>query len=192
MRQILSPRYPNTVWAIFWVSATSCREIRHFLLDQWGIKASAVVRGLHLTAYHARCKLHGVSNTRERVDIQIDTAETRFMVMTPGGESPRDDVHPNDRKCGIRLKPQNSAMSAILAVREQFYGLETEEVVGERRRSSPRRNAFGAHAFQPHITLVLPGSGVARDLKPLGAAFRQAIPHIHLDSLTIEHRSTSS
>jgi hypothetical protein len=45
--------------------------------------------------YYARRSLLGLSDHEEQIDIKINPANLRFMVMTPGGENPRPDVDPS-------------------------------------------------------------------------------------------------
>lgn len=60
------------------------------------------------------------------------------------------------------------------------------EVLGSRRPSTHKANAFGARHFQPHVALLRPGSGIDRDLTKLGTVFRQKMQSLTFDRFCIE------
>lgn len=181
----------HEVYAFLEVSKDCQEHITHILNSECGIPPGAVVRNMHLTVYHARRHLPGLAQCRREVNIEADVAETRFMVMAPGGENPSTDLEPARRSIGIRLTRRNQALSEILAIRAYFYSFETDRVLGKRKPSNAKRNAFGARHYQPHIKLLEPGSQVERDLTVLGAVFRSACVRIEFDQFLVRIRHSS-
>jgi hypothetical protein len=111
------------------------------------------------------------------------------MVLAPGGENPRPELNPARRSVGIRLTKRNSAIAQIQEMRRSIYELETPRVVGTRKRTTAWTNCFGARHYQPHITLLRPGSEIERDLRPLGESFRSAFNEISFGKYEIKVRS---
>ena len=128
----------------------------------------------------------GLQPTVESVRIVVPASETRFMVMAPGGENPRPNLIPAQRKVGIRLQRRSIAMPLILGLRERLLKYETPEVLGSRRASTHRTNAFGARSFQPHMTVLRAGSGVDHDLTALGNPFREHVGDLTFDRFEID------
>lgn len=116
----------------------------------------------------------------------LAASETRFMVMAPGGENPRPELDPGKSKVGIRIHRQSSALPSILGYRDRLLSHETERVLGRRSPSTHRTNAFGARHFQPHMAILRAGSGVDRDLKVIGAPFREALNNLTFDRFAVE------
>ena len=154
-----------------------------------GLHKGIMKSGLHITIYHARRFLSGLSDYEEDVHIEIDPMHLRFMVMAPGGENPRPDVDPSSSAIGVRLKRKTPEMLQIRMLRSRFYQYETPDILGARRPSNHARSAFGARHFQPHITLMKNGAGIDRDLTKLGEAFRTSISPIRLNRLVVRCRS---
>ena len=174
------------VWAQLSLCKSDVERIRQFLVRHVGVREQRVVRNMHITVYYARRPMPGVVAQNETASLTIPTADTRFMVMAPGGENPRHELRPSERKVGIRIRRVSSAMSAILTYRHRLLAHETREVRGARRPSDHRRNAFGARHFQAHMSVLRPGSGIAHDLKPLGEAFRAQIQELHFDRFLVD------
>ena len=174
------------VYAMLWVSPRSVAQIAEFLVSN-GIPEAAIDRRMHLTVYFASRLLPGLSRDKQTrpVQIEADSMETRFMPLVPGGESPRPDIDPASKSVGIRLTRRNQAIDEIQALRREMCELETPEVVGERQRSTARRSCFGAKKYQPHILFLRRGSGIDRDLQPLGAAFRSQIQKIEFNKYEV-------
>jgi hypothetical protein len=116
----------------------------------------------------------------------IDTLETRFMVLAPGGENPRPDLIPGKLKVGIRVKNGSTLRKKIIELRDSLIAHETEYVLGNRKPSTKSRNAFGARNFQPHIALLNAGSGIQTNLTEVGNNFRDSIPEIYFDKFIIQ------
>lgn len=91
------------VYALLWLTKRSEAHVTDFLQGN-GIRPAAVQRGMHLTVYCARRALPGLRLGRRSVSILADVAETRFMVMAPGGENRRDDLDPRRQSVCIRRK----------------------------------------------------------------------------------------
>lgn len=168
--------------------APSSEDNVRSVLISLGIKPKLVRTQMHLSVYHARRRLVGLSSYEEAANVEADPLDWRLMAMTPGGENPRSDVDPALVALGIRLKRSSSATPAVRLLRSRFYELETTEVLGIRTPSNHSRSAFGSHHFQPHVTLVRPGNGVERDLSKLGDAFRAAISPIRFDRFVVSCR----
>ena len=186
--QEMAQIHDDEVYALLWVTRACEREITDFLIDECGFAPFSVQKGLHLTVYYARRRLDDLVPYSQSAGILSDTAETRFMVLAPGGENPRQNLEPSRRSVGIRLTRRNSAMPGILCLREEMYSFETRQVLGSRAPSSGKRNAFGARHFQPHIKLLRPGSGVDRDLTELGERFRTSLDRIEFDKFEVRSR----
>lgn len=182
----MKSRLRTDVWAQVELAQHDCEAIHEFFVRTIGIKARKVISNLHLTVYHARRDMPGVVSLSEPIHLIIPTRETRFMVMAPGGENPRPDLHPGRRKVGIRFQRRNAAMPQIRALRERLLQFEAKEVLGSRRPSTHTRNAFGARHFQAHVALLRAGSGIDRDLTRVGGLFRLAIPSLKFDRFEIE------
>ena len=175
------PKHP-TVYAMLWVSRRSVAQITEFFVSE-GIPEPSIEPRMHLTVYHARCLLPGlpVGKQTRRAEIEADVEETRFMVFAPGGVVPQPNIDPAQKSVGIRLRKPNQAIDAIQALRRQMCQLETPEVIGNRQRSTSSKSCFGAKEYKPHVLFLRPGSGVDRDLTPLGTSFRAQIQTIGFD-----------
>jgi hypothetical protein len=114
------------------------------------------------------------------------------MVLAPGGENPRPELDPGYLKVGIRIHRSSIARGAILEFRRRLLRYETQRVLGNREPSCDRTSAFGARSFQPHMALLHAGSGIDRDLAPLGASFRCALGHLTFDRFIVEIVSKDS
>ncbi len=182
------PKHP-TVYAMLWVSRRSVAQIAEFFVSE-GIPEGSIEPRMHLTVYHARRLLPGlpVGKQTRRVQIETDVEETRFMVFAPGGIVPQPHIDPAKKSVGIRLRKQNQAIDAIQALRSQMCQLETPEVIGDRQPSTAWRSCFGPREYRPHILFLRPGSGVDRDLTPLGSSFRSQIRTIEFDRYEVRTR----
>jgi hypothetical protein len=174
------------VWAQLVLSAKDSHRIREFLMRQCGIKSHRIVESMHLTVYYARRPMPGVISIAEPAHVVVSASDTRFMVMAPGGENPRPALEPAKRKVGLRVQRQSSAMPEIMAYRQRLFSHESIAVLGRRRPSNHRRNAFGARHFQAHVSLLKPGSGIDRDLTKLGSPFRDYIGDLVFDKLIVD------
>ena len=85
----MAKNYDYEVYALLWVSSESTKIIRELLSHKCKIPVKAIERKLHLTVYHARRQLPGLTSYSRTVSIVADALETRFMVFAPGGENPR-------------------------------------------------------------------------------------------------------
>jgi hypothetical protein len=183
------PRHPNTVWAFLFVSQESEQAIQKFFVREVGIHPRFLKSQLHLSIYHARRFLSGLTEYEESIEIDISPADLRFMAMAPGGENPRPEIEPGRCPIGVRLKRGSAVTASVRSLRSRFYPLETGSVLGIRSPSSHSRSAFGARYFQPHITLIHAGSGINRDLTKIGNGFRLAMDKIRLDRFVVKCRS---
>jgi hypothetical protein len=176
----------HEVWAQFLLARSDQARIRAFFVDVCGVRPDRVVQNMHLTVYHARRPLPGIVRTTEPVTFVLPAEVTRFMVMAPGGENPRPNLEPAFRKVGIRIRRNTEAMATILAYRRRLLAAETAEVLGARRPSDHRRNAFGARHFQAHMTLLKAGSGIDRDLTKVGELFRSTFDLFKFDRFAVD------
>jgi hypothetical protein len=173
------------VWAQLRLSVDDELRICDFFTTEWGIKRRCVARHMHLTVYHCRRPMPGLQQVSEPAEVLLPVPQTRFMVLAPGGENPRPDLEPARRKVGIRLQKQNPAREQIMRYRERLLLYETAGVLGTRKPSTRTRSALGAREFQPHMTLLLPRSGIIRDLTSIGRAFRESIGQLLFDRFEI-------
>lgn len=174
---------------ILHVSEDCESRIKAWLLECVQVRLGRVKSNLHLTIYHGRRPLPGLIEHRSSVDIVAPTDETRFMVLAPGGEYPRDSIDPRQYSVGLRLTRRNAAVSEIQRIREQIYERETREIVGSRKPTTAWTNCFGARNYQPHIQLLKPWHKVEASLSEIGSSFRSAIHEISFDTLTIDSRN---
>ena len=176
------------VYATLWVTRTCEEQIARLLFNECGIRKGTIQRGLHLTVYYARRPLPGLIEESQLVHINADVDETRFMVLSPGGENPRPELEPHRRSVGIRLTRRNQAIAEIQQLRKSIYQLETDEVIGNRTATTASKSCFGARHYQPHIKLLRPGSGINRDLTEIGRIFRSEIERIEFDKFKIKFK----
>lgn len=173
------------IWAQLLLSRPDEHQIRQFLIA-FGVRKETIFSRMHVTIYHARVALEGINAGIEPADVIVSANETRFMVLIAGGESPRPGVLPGDHKVGIRLMRREPARSQILSLRERLVAFESPEALGNRRPSTRSRSAFGAGSFQPHMSLLHPGSSIDLDLTKLGAAFRAHFDSFRFDRFQID------
>ena len=185
----LGPQTHNyEVNAMLRVSKTSEEQIRTFFSETYGVRRNRLQTDLHLTVYHGRRQLPGLSEICRPVRVIVNTAETRFMVLAPGGENPRHNLAPSSHSVGIRITRRNPAVSEIQHLRESIYRLETKNVVGTRSRTTAWTSCFGSRHYQPHVQLLRPWNKLDVDLTEIGARFRSEIAHIKFDLFQIEVR----
>ena len=186
------PKHP-AVYAMLWVSRRSVAEITEFFVSK-GISEDSIESQMHLTVYRADCLLPdlpvGTETRRER--IEADVEETRFMVFAPGGIVAQPHIDRAKKSVGIRLKRRNQAIEAIQKLRGQMCDLETSEVIGDRQPSTAWKSCFGPRKYLPHVLLLRPGSGVDRDLTPLGTSFRAQIRTIEFGRYDVTTREPPS
>lgn len=179
-------RLRHEVWAQLFLCDADSERLRKFMMDRFGMRSRCIVGKMHITVYHARRLMNDLEPTVESVRIVLPASETRFMVMAPGGENPRPNLIPGQRKVGIRVQRRSVAMPLILGLRERLLKYETPDVLGSRRPSTHRTNAFGARSFQPHMTVLRAGSGVDHDLTTLGNPFREHVGDLTFDRFEID------
>jgi hypothetical protein len=85
-------------------------------------------------------------------------------------------------------------MPSTLKYSDQFIKHETRAVLGTGSKSTHRTSAFGARSSQPHMSILLAGSGIERDLVLVGAPFRERIGDLTFDKFAVEvvNRNTSA
>lgn len=171
---------------MLFLSKRDAHRIRRFFISEIGVKPRFVLRNLHITVYHAGRNMPGIKPVSEPAKVVLPALETRFMVMAPGGENPRPNLEPARRKVGIRVHRQSEAMEAILKFRQRLVEHESQSVLGNRKPSTSRKSAFGARRFQPHVTLLRPGSGIDRDLTKIGTRFREVFREFTFNRFAIE------
>lgn len=177
------------VWSQLRLAKRDADRVRAFLLNVVGVREEFVTRGLHITVYHARRNMPGLQSASEPAKVALYSDDTRFMVLAPGGENPRPDLDPARRKVGIRVKRASTTRAQIEMYRNRLLEFESREVLGIRKPSTSRRNAFGSRHFQPHMTLLQAGSGIDRDLTKIGEHFRRQFGCFQFDRFEIKIRS---
>ncbi len=160
---------------LLFLSSNSTEMIRNFLINQIKVKEESVQRNMHLTVYYGRRKLP-IEMGETYLSIKVDIAETRFMVLAPGGENPRPSLKPAKKSVGIRLTRRNLAIPDILKLRRKIYKHESNFL--KRSNTTDWINAFGAKTFQPHIKLLRTGSLIDTDLTVIGNEMRKNIKTI--------------
>ncbi|HWJ30295.1 MAG TPA: hypothetical protein VNS32_27415 [Flavisolibacter sp.] len=183
MKKVLSQ---FEVWAQLRVSKKSTQGIHDFFRSEYRIAPEFLIPNLHITVYHSRRPMFGLTETERACHLFVDTYDTRFMVLAPGGENPRPGLIPSKRKVGIRIKRDSPFRQKIYDYRNILLPYETSRVLGTRKPSSKSINAFGARNFQPHIALLKAGSGIPTILTEVGENFRETIPEIYFDKFIIE------
>ena len=164
------PSHP-VVFALLWLDSRSASSLRT-ALEEAGLDPQSLLSRFHLTVYHARRFVPGLRPVRRTVSIDCDLAETRTMVLVPGGENPRPGVDPSQHSLALRLTTRNLAVPEIQALRAELTEMETDDVLGTRARSSRRRNAFGARHYQPHLKICEPRNGAPKNLSVVGKCLR--------------------
>ena len=167
------------------LSAASESAVRDFFIHDCKIQPRFIHKKLHVTLYHAPLQLRNLTKIEETVDIVVDILETRFMVMAAGGENPRPNIDPGRCTVGLRVTRRNVAFESILSLRRRIYPFENDTKLRDHRPTGDRRNAFGAKQFQPHLSLIRPGSGIGRDLTPYGIAFRSKLVDLRFDEFSV-------
>lgn len=173
---------------VLFVAGESSKAIESFFVEELGINPKYLHSKLHLTVYHARRRLSGLDSYQEPHRAEVATSDLRFMVMAPGGENRRPELTPSDSHVGVRIRRTSSAIANIRELRSRFYKFETDKVLAGRSPSNHVRNAFGARSYQPHLTLIKPGSGLDSDLTKIGDAFRSAVNEIVFDKFVVRCR----
>ena len=186
------PKAPQShtyeVNAILWVSKESEEQVQSFLIEFFQVRRNRLQSDLHLTVYHGRRVLPYLQPIENPTKIIIDTKETRFMTLKPGGENPREDIDARTSPIGIRLTKRNSAVPDIQRMRRQIYRLENKWVTGTRRPTTAWTNCFGSKNYQPHIQLLRPWHKTDDNLGDIGEKFRAEIGTIEFDRFQIEER----
>ena len=181
------PPSHHSVFALLWLDAPSASALRA-ALEEAGLHSESLESSFHLTVYHARRFIRGLRPVRRTVSIACDLAETRTMVLAPGGENPRPGLVPSRRSLALRLTRRNVAVPEIQALRAGFLRMETPEVLGARARSSRSRNAFGARSYQPHLKVCRPGNGAPLNLRVLGDRLRAQLDVIRFSVYEVQRR----
>ena len=143
---------------------------------------------MHMTIYHARRPMPNLEEASKSCLLTIDTNDLKFMVIAPGGENPRLELIPGERKVGVRITRTSIFREKIYKYRNMLIEHETSQVLGLRKRSTKSKNTFGARHFQPHISLLNSGSFIKKDLTILGNAFRDSITEITFDRFVIQKK----
>jgi len=180
------------IWVMMMLDQQSQDQIGEFFISNFSIKRNSIKKKMHLTIYHARRPLLGLQNQDREISVRIESRDLKFMVMVPGGENKRPDVDPETSPIGLRVSRQSEAMGQILGLRRQFLEYETPKVLGQRKPSTKRRNAFGARHFQPHVTVLWRGKDLGRDLSPVGMEFRSTVEALHFDRLIVDCKEPST
>lgn len=139
-----------------------------------------------MTLYHCRRPMPGLAARSEGVRVVVPATDTRFMVMGPGGENARPDLNPSEMTVGIRIHRQSDALLPIWVLRGRLFQYEDHHVLGSRNPSTMRTSAFGARSFQPHMSLLKPGSGICRDLTVVGERFRARMGSLSFDAFVVD------
>jgi hypothetical protein len=176
----------SEIWAQLFLCQEDAARIRDFFVREIGIDPSYIARRMHITVYHALGPVPGVAALSEKTRVTLPVTDTRFMVMAPGGEIARPEIDPANRKVGVRVQKRSAAMAAIMEFRNRLVQYESKEVLGDLSSSTRNRSAFGAPHFQPHMTVLEAGSGIDRDLTPIGIRFRETLGNLAFSRFAVE------
>ena len=174
--------------ALLRVSKRSEDRIGNFFAEHYNLKRGRFRSGLHLTVYHGRRPLPGLQPGIETCRISASTSETRFMLLVPGGENPRDELDAHVHPVGVRLTKRNPAIPDVQKLRRQIYRLETKVAVGTRKPTTAWTNCFGSRHYQPHIELLRRWHKVKASLTEIGSLFRTEVNDIEFDQFQVEER----
>jgi hypothetical protein len=182
-----APRADATeVWAKLALSADDVARVHRFFTEEVGVKPNRLVERMHVTVYHSRRPMPSVRPLSESARVVLPAVETRFMVMAPGGENPRPELDPALLGVGIRVHRQSAALPEILEYRRRLLVCENRRVLGSRAPSTDKASAFGARAFQAHMSILRPGSHVDRDLTAIGKRFRESMGDLVFDGFAVD------
>ena len=173
------------VWAKPLLASDDAVRVRSFLVGQ-GVKARRIVPNFHITVYYARRPLPLIKEMNERAEVVLPAAETRIMLIAPGGQNPVSSEFPVQHMMGIRVQRKSSAAAIIQTYLQRMRILETSQILGGRKSSSLKTSAFGAFHFQPHMALVKPGGFGGDDLYDLGSAFRREIGTLRFNRFEVQ------
>jgi hypothetical protein len=182
------PKSQFKICAYLKVAKKSVDIIHAFFYEEFGIARKHLISNMHLTVYYSRRPMPMIEEVYRGCHMVLDTYETKFMVLTPGGENPKDHIVPEDHKIGVRVKRISLLRESIYKYREYFYEHETTKVLGKRKPSTKSRNAFGAKSFQPHISLLHRHNGIIDNLTVVGEMFREFVPEIYFDKFVVINR----
>jgi hypothetical protein len=142
---------------------------------------------MHITVYHSMVELPGVVPISESILEGISASETRFMVMTGGGEAPRPGVRPGSKPVGVRIHPKSPSYLLVQSYRQRLVAYETAAVLGPKRQSTHNRSALAASPdYQPHMLLLRAQSPIPDDLKVVGARWREQIGELTFDTFLVD------
>src|SRR4051812_38802902 len=114
-------KHRHSVWAMLFVAKESEKAIHRFLTQQMGLPPALLHERLHLSVYHARRAIHGLTDHEEPVAIEVAAEDLRFMAMMPGGENPRPEIDPARCHIGVRVRLSSAATQPIHAFRSRFF-----------------------------------------------------------------------
>ena len=187
----LNKKHKFEIWCQLHLTDESQYQIRQFFEKIFYIDPKKIIHNMHLTVYHSRRPMFDLNEKIENCDLTLDTNFTRFMVMAPGGENPRPELIPAERKIGIRVQKRSKFRNCIDEYRKSILEYEDEKVLGLRKPSNRIRNAFGSRHFQPHITFLRAGSDICTDLTKVGEEFREYIHYLHFDKFEVKRTRTN-
>ena len=174
-----------SIFALLWLDCESTKALR-FVLETIGLRSRSLTSSYHLTVYHARRQLPTLRTLSRQVSIDCDIEETRLMVLSPGGENPRNHLVPHKLSLALRLTKRNIAIPSIHELRHELIQLESSYILGKRRASSRNRSAFGARNYQPHIKICGPRNNAPSNLRIIGVRLRAELDVIRFHRFEIK------
>jgi hypothetical protein len=174
----IDKKHEYEIWCQLMMSKESELSVHTFFIKHYYIDPNHLIYNMHLTVYHSRRPMLDLEEMKFNCMHNIDTNETRFMVLTSGGENQRPDIIPGYRKVGIRIQRSSNFRNIIHSYRRKVIQYEDIVTLGERKPSNMNRNAFGSRSFQPHISLLKAGSEINFDLYSVGENFRNYISEL--------------
>ena len=176
------------------LSKTSSDQINSFL-KKWGVSEKCLFQSHHLTIYEIPLLKFSEFSLNESKILQIHEVqmnrtylsdETRFMVMSPGGDNPKNKKSVHRSKIGIRFTKRSALFNELDAIRKHLSFLDNQAIPLTSSKTGRNDNAYGIKRFIPHITLINRNNNLLNNLYDLGAAFREHLPEITFSDIKME------
>ena len=169
-------------------------EINKFFKD-WGLNEKCLFNTHHLTIYEIPILKHDVLTKNEdqlqsilshQLINQYSSDETRFMVMSPGGDNPNNKKSVHRSKVGIRFTKRSPLFDELDSLRQKLSFLDNQALALLSSTTGRNSNAFGIKNFKPHLTLINRNNNLPNNLFEIGAAFREHISELIFSEIKLE------
>ena len=176
------------------LSKTTSIEINNFFKD-WGLNEKCLFNTHHLTIYEIPILKHEVlTNNEDRLQSILShqlknhyaSVETRFMVMSPGGDNPNNKKSVHHSKVGIRITKRSPLFDEIDSLRQKLSFLDQQAFPLTSSITGRNNNAYGIKEYKPHVTLINRNNNLPNNLFTIGAAFREHISELIFSEIKLE------